>query len=146
MRILLQRTTHASVTVDGATVGEAGAGLLLLVGFGQGDDQSKLTPAASKVLNMRIFSDEQGRFNRSCLDVAGEILAVSQFTLYADTSQGRRPGFHLALEPDRASQLFDEFVAELRKQGASRVATGQFGAHMKVALENDGPVTIMVEM
>ena len=116
------------------------------------DAQSRLSyiarltgEAAEKVLNLRIFSDAQGKFNHSALEVGADILAVSQFTLYADTSRGRRPGFSTALEPGKADELFKLFVSELMNQGAKRVETGEFGAHMVVSLENDGPVTILLE-
>ena len=146
MRVLLQRVNNAQVTVEGRVVGRIERGLLLLVGLGQGDDESRLKPAAEKVVNMRIFPDDKGRFHFSTLDIEGEILAVSQFTLYADTSKGRRPDFFSALEPTKARELFEKFVSEIQALGVKRVETGEFGAEMKVALENDGPVTIMLEL
>ena len=122
-----------------------GKGLLLLVGFGKEDDSSKLRPMAEKLLNMRVFPDEKGRFHFSVIDMAGEVLAVPQFTLYADTKKGRRPEFFSAKEPKEATRLFDEFVEQLNELHSEKVATGSFGAYMKVSLENDGPVTIMLE-
>ncbi len=146
MKVLLQRVSSASVVVDGKTSGAIERGLLLLTGFGAGDDSSKLAPMAQKVANMRVFPNDEGRFHYSVLEVSGDLLAVPQFTLYADTSKGRRPEFFSALAPAEAAKLFDEFVNELKKAGVKRVETGVFGADMKVSLLNDGPVTIMVEM
>ena len=146
MRVLLQRVNQASVTVDNKIVGQINRGLLLLVGFGEGDDESKLKPMATKISEMRIFEDEKSKFNHSVLDIKGEILCVPQFTLYANTSKGRRPDFFGALKPDLAAKLFDEFTKVLQATGVSKMATGVFGAYMKVNLENDGPVTIMVEV
>ena len=146
MRVLLQRVSKASVSVEEKVLGEISGGLLLLTGFGKGDDESKLLPMAEKIINLRVFPDEKGRFDKSVLDISGEILVVSQFTLYADTTKGRRPDFFNALEPDKARVLCDSFVQLLKSKGVSKVATGEFGAHMFVNLENDGPVTIMVEV
>lgn len=145
MRVVLQRVSHALVKVDGAVVGRIGQGLLLLVGFGKGDDEQVLSPMVHKLAHLRVFPDERGRFHYSVLEIGGGILAVPQFTLFADTSKGRRPEFFNALEPERASQLFDQFVALLREHNVALVQTGIFGAHMQVALENDGPVTILLE-
>jgi D-aminoacyl-tRNA deacylase len=145
MKVVIQRVNYASVKVSGETVGEISRGVCLLVGFGPEDDASKLKPMAEKIVNMRIFPNEEGRFDRSTLEIGGAVLAVPQFTLYADTRKGRRPDFFGALEPAAASRLFDEFVALLGKTGAAKVAAGVFGGDMKVALENDGPVTIVVE-
>ena len=146
MKVVLQRVLQAEVRVDGAVSGEIGPGLLLLVGLGKDDDEKKLAPLAAKLCNMRVFEDEGGRFDKSVLDVQGGVLLVSQFTLLADTKKGRRPDFFNAMEPARASALFDRFVEEFRALGVSPVATGVFGAHMKVSLVNDGPVTIVLEM
>lgn len=145
MKVILQRVNQASVTVADKVVGDIGRGLLLLVGFKEGDDDSKLWPMAEKLRNLRVFPDEAQRFHLSLLDISGEVLVVPQFTLYADTSKGRRPDFFSALKPELAEALFHAFSAELRRLGIKRVAEGVFGAHMQVRLENDGPVTIILE-
>jgi D-tyrosyl-tRNA(Tyr) deacylase len=145
MRVLLQRVSQASVEVAGETVGQCGAGLLLLVGIGPDDDQATLLRMADKLLNLRIFPDDAGKMNLSLLDVEGQILAVSQFTLFADSRKGRRPSFVGAAPPEQASAMFDEFVALLKQGGAGKVETGRFGAHMEVSLVNDGPVTIWLD-
>ncbi len=145
MKVLLQRVNNASVEVDGTIVGKIGLGLLLLTGFGEGDDESVCDPMASKISTLRIFPDEKGRFDKSVLDVGGEVLVVPQFTLFADTSKGRRPEFFGALKPELAKPLVDVFKTQLLNTGISKVETGIFGAHMKVSLLNDGPVTIMLE-
>ena len=144
MRAVIQRVGEASVTVEDEVVGRIGTGLLVLLGVGRGDGQAEVGLFAEKIANMRIFPDDEGRFNRSALDVGGEVLVVSQFTLYADTRRGRRPSFSDAALPDIAAPLVESFVAALRSRGLS-VATGVFGAHMSVALENDGPVTIVLD-
>ncbi|MCB0317617.1 MAG: D-tyrosyl-tRNA(Tyr) deacylase [Bdellovibrionales bacterium] len=146
MKIVIQRVNSASVKVNNKTVGSCGQGLLLLVGFGKEDTNDKLSKAAQKILNMRIFSDDSGKFNYSLLDINGEILCVSQFTLYADTRKGNRPGFSESMEPEKASELFNLFVSELKELGANKVETGQFGAYMQVELVNDGPVTIQIDI
>lgn len=145
MKVILQRVSRAKVTVLGEVVGEIAQGLLLLVGFGQGDTRACLQPMADKILTMRVFPNDAGRFDLSVLDVQGEILAVPQFTLYADTSKGRRPEFFQALKPQEAEALFGDLLSLLRDSGARRVASGVFGAHMLVESVNDGPVTITVE-
>lgn len=145
MRILLQRVAKAEVRVEQQTIGKIGPGLLALVGFGKGDSESKLKPMAEKLLHLRVFPDERGRFDKSILDTSGALLLVPQFTLYADCSAGRRPDFFAALEPVAANDLFNSFVAQVNLQGAKIVEIGQFGAHMQVSLVNDGPVTIMLE-
>jgi D-aminoacyl-tRNA deacylase len=144
MRILLQRVRSASVTVDDSIVGQIAEGLLLLVGIGQHDDQATAALMAEKVANLRIFNDSDGRFNRSLLDTGGAVLVVSQFTLYADTRRGRRPGFSDAAIPAIAAPLVDNFADFLQRYGIT-VAQGRFGAHMHVSLVNDGPVTIMLD-
>ena len=144
MRAVIQRVSEASVTVAGQVVGRIGPGLLVLLGVGHGDGPAEVTLFAEKIANMRIFADDEGRFNRSVLDVGGEALVVSQFTLYADTRRGRRPSFSGAALPDVAAPLVESFAAALRSRGLS-VATGVFGAHMSVALANDGPVTIVLD-
>ena len=146
MKTVLQRVNYASVRVGGQVVGEIGRGIAVLVGFGKEDDGSTLEPMAQKLVNMRIFSNEADRFDRSTLDIGGEVLLVPQFTLFADTRKGRRPEFFGALEPGKASPLFDQFIEVVRKTGVQKVAAGVFGASMQVALENDGPVTIIVEL
>ena len=144
MRIVLQRVKQAQVQVDAELVGSIGAGLLLLVGVGKADDFSAVEFLANKVLNLRIFEDELGKMNRSILEVGGQLLAVSQFTLYGDTRKGRRPGFDAAALPEQAKPLFEQFVEMLRQSGLM-VETGRFGAHMEVSLINDGPVTFILE-
>ena len=145
MKVLLQRVSSASVEVDGQTIGSIGRGLLLLVGFGKDDTAAAMEPMAKKLINMRIFPDERGRFHFSLLETEGALLLVPQFTLFADTDNGRRPEFFSALEPAQAEPLFLAFAETVKKLGIKEVATGRFGAHMQVKLENDGPVTIMVE-
>jgi D-tyrosyl-tRNA(Tyr) deacylase len=132
------------VSVEGAVVGSIGAGLVVLLGVGQGDGQEQIDYLAPKIANLRIFEDEAGKMNLSLLEVGGEILLVSQFTLYADTRKGRRPSFVGAAAPDVAAQLVERFAAALRGLGIA-VATGVFQAHMQVALVNDGPVTIWID-
>jgi D-tyrosyl-tRNA(Tyr) deacylase len=144
MRAVIQRVSAASVTVEGAVVGQIGRGLLVLLGVGQADAERQAELFAEKIANMRIFPDDAGRFNRSLLDVGGAALVVSQFTLYADTRRGRRPSFTDAAPPELAAPLVDAFAAALRRRGLV-VASGVFGAHMLVALENDGPVTIVLD-
>ena len=144
MRILLQRVSQASVKVEGAVIGQIGPGLLLLVGIGHADTVVEAQLLAEKTAHMRIFNDADGRFNLSLLDVQGAALVVSQFTLLADTRRGRRPGFSDAAKPEAASPLVDAFAAALRVWGV-HVETGRFGAHMDVALINDGPVTIWLD-
>jgi D-tyrosyl-tRNA(Tyr) deacylase len=135
---------HAAVRVDGETVGEIGAGLVAFVGVGPADDDAVADALAGRIAELRIFRDEEGRTNRSLLDVTGEALVVSQFTLYADTRRGRRPGFTGAAPPDQAERLVDRLVTTLRGFGL-RVATGRFGAEMAVELVNDGPFTIWLD-
>ena len=142
MRVILQRVSRAQVCVDGDLVGAINHGLVALVGFGNEDSTESLAAVAKKIVTMRIFSNDTGRFDRSVLDVHGGILAVPQFTLYADTTKGRRPEFFNALRPDLAEPLFDQFVAILRSRRVAHVGVGRFGAHMHVELVNDGPVTI----
>lgn len=145
MKVLLQRVSRALVSVGDETISEIGPGLCLLVGLGAEDDQSKLAPMANKIANLRIFPDEKGRFHFSVLDTKGSALVVPQFTLYADTSHGRRPEFFSALAPDKAAPLVEQFAKALRTAGVAQVGAGRFGAHMQVSLTNDGPVTIMLE-
>jgi len=146
VRIVLQRVTEASVLVDGEVVGaiDPGPGLLLFVGFTHGDGPDVLPRMADKILRLRIFADSAGKMNLSALDLGASLLVVSQFTLYADVRQGRRPSFTEALPPEPAALLFDAFVRELRSSGLA-VFTGRFGAHMEVRLVNDGPVTLFLD-
>ncbi|WP_420639835.1 D-aminoacyl-tRNA deacylase [Candidatus Poriferisocius sp.] len=145
MRALVQRAAEARVRVDGEVIGEIGPGLCCLVGVTHDDDGATATKLAAKLWNLRIFTDENGHMNRSVADTSGEVLVISQFTLYGDTSRGRRPSFLGAAAPDQASGLIEELIAELRHLGAT-VATGSFGAMMAVELVNDGPVTLMLEV
>jgi D-tyrosyl-tRNA(Tyr) deacylase len=144
MRAVLQRVLRASVSVDGETAGATGPGLAVLVGVAEGDGPDEARRLAAKTAELRIFSDEEGRFNQSLLDVAGEALIVSQFTLFADTRRGRRPSFAGAARPEVASELIEVFSTTLRELGI-RVAEGRFGAHMLVELANDGPVTVVLD-
>ncbi|NWG35159.1 MAG: D-tyrosyl-tRNA(Tyr) deacylase [Chloroflexi bacterium] len=144
MRLLIQRVSHASVKVQGQTIASIGKGLLILLGVGYGDGEEEAKFLAEKVANLRIFEDEQGKTNLSILDVKGEAIVVSQFTLYADTRKGRRPSFTDAALPDVARPLVDRFVELLRGYGVA-AQSGQFGAHMLVEIHNDGPVTIWLE-
>ena len=144
MRALIQRVASASVRIDAAQVGSIGPGLVVLLGVAQGDDETDARYVADKVANLRIFADAQGRFSKSALDVSGALLVVSQFTLYADTRRGRRPDFTRAADPETANRLYEAAVAMFRETGLA-VATGEFQAYMQVRLENDGPVTILVD-
>lgn len=144
MRAVVQRVSEASVTVEGKVVGQIGRGLVVLLGVRQGDTEAEAEWLANKVANLRIFADEQGKFNLSVLDVGGEALVISQFTLYGDARRGRRPDFTQAARPDVAEPLCDRFVDYLRQAGL-RVETGVFGALMLVKICNDGPVTIILE-
>ena len=144
MRIVLQRVSRAKVTVDGRVTGEIGRGLLLLVGFTDGDAEEALGWMAKKVVQLRIFPDDEGRMNRSVEEADGGILVVSQFTLYGDARKGNRPSFITAARPETAIPLYERFVEMLRATGRS-VATGEFGAMMDVELVNDGPVTLILE-
>lgn len=144
MKALVQRVDHASVSVDSEVVGRIGLGLLVLVGAGRADTSADAESLARKVVGLRIFPDEGGRFNRSLIDVGGAMLVVSQFTLYADVRRGRRPSFTEAARPEQAEQMVDEFVEAVRARGVA-AATGRFGAMMEVDLRNSGPFTLMVE-
>ncbi len=145
MRILLQRVSRGSVTVDGEVIGEVGLGYVLLVGVGEGDTQAEADRLAEKVVNLRLFPDGDGKFDRSLLDVGGGALVVSQFTLYGDASKGRRPSFVGAARPGVAEPLCDYFAERLRGLGVGVVTTGRFGAMMTVELVNEGPVTLMLD-
>jgi D-tyrosyl-tRNA(Tyr) deacylase len=145
MRAVVQRVTRAKVTVGDRTTGEIAAGLLVLLGAGQGDTDADLGYIVDKIANLRIFADDAGKMNRSVLDVGGGVLCVSQFTLYGDARQGRRPGFTGALEPVAARALYERALVALAAAGVARVQGGEFGADMAVELVNDGPVTILLE-
>ena len=143
MKALVQRVTEASVTIDGEKVAEIGTGYLVLFGVTHTDTEADAARLASRVVKLRIFEDESGKTNRSIVDAGGSIIVVSQFTLYADTAHGNRPGFSAAARPELAVPLYESFVAHLRDElGAERVQTGRFGADMKVRLLNDGPFTV----
>ena len=144
MRVVLQRVSHASVTVEEKVIGKIQRGFLLLVGVTHDDAMEDREYLVRKIVQMRIFEDEEGKLNRSIQDIGGEILSVSQFTLYADTKKGNRPSFSKAAPGDVAIEMFDQFNGLLRETGIS-VETGQFGADMKVELLNDGPVTILLD-
>lgn len=144
MRALIQRVSKASVTVEGESISRIGKGLVVLLGIGHGDVDAQAAFLAEKVANLRIFEDEQGKTNLSILDVGGEAIVVSQFTLYADTRKGRRPSFIDAALPEVAEPLVNRFIELLRGYGVP-TQTGKFGAHMEVEIHNDGPVTIWLE-
>ncbi len=144
MRVLVQRVREAAVAVDDEIVGAIGEGLLVLVGVAPTDTRETAGRLAAKTARLRVFADEAGLMNRSLADVGGEVLAVSQFTLYADTRKGNRPSFTDAAAPELGEELYRAYVDTLRADGV-RVATGAFGAHMRVSLVNDGPVTILLE-
>lgn len=144
MKAVIQRVTRASVEAEGRVVGRIGLGLLVLLGVAKGDDERDLSYFVEKVGTLRIFGDDRGKMNRSLRDVGGALLIVSQFTLCGETEKGRRPGFHLAAEPEAARAWYDEAVRRLRNEGL-QVETGVFGADMQVELRNDGPVTFILD-
>jgi D-aminoacyl-tRNA deacylase len=144
MRAVVQRVREASVAVNRRPVARIGAGLLVLVGVGHGDDLAAVAWLAEKIAHLRIFENAEGKVDRSVLDEGGAVLLVSQFTLYADTSKGRRPSFTDAAHPQQAAPLCEDLALKLRAYGVP-VATGEFGAHMEVALVNDGPVTLWLD-
>ena len=144
MKALLQRVTRASVSIGGEVVGKIGPGLVVLVGVASGDTGGEAQYLAQRTVNLRIFPDEEGKFNFSVLDIKGELLVVSQFTLLADTRKGRRPSFVEAAPPAQAEELIEKFIAEARTTGL-KVETGQFQQYMQVEIHNDGPVTIMLD-
>jgi D-tyrosyl-tRNA(Tyr) deacylase len=144
MKALLQRVAKSSVTVEGKVVGRIAQGLVVLLGVADGDCEKDAEYLADKIVNLRIFSDEQSKFNLSTLNVNGELLVISQFTLLADTRKGRRPSFSTAAPPEKAETLYNYFVMRLKQTGL-KVETGEFGAHMMVEIANDGPVTIMLD-
>ncbi|MGN1317331.1 MAG: D-aminoacyl-tRNA deacylase [Acutalibacteraceae bacterium] len=142
MRAVIQRVLESSVSVDGKTVGESGKGYMILLGVVKGDTQKEAELLARKTASLRVFEDENGKMNKSVLDIGGEILAISQFTLCADYKKGNRPSFTDSEEPENANRLYELYCEELKKNGVRRVEKGVFGADMKVSLINDGPVTI----
>ena len=144
MRIVIQRVARASVTIAGEVRGRIGTGFCLLVGFTHSDTRDDVAWMAEKVAGLRLFPDADGRMNRSLADAGGDVLVISQFTLYGDTSRGRRPSFVAAAPPEIAVPLYEAFIGALRGRGLT-VATGEFGAHMDVDLLNDGPVTLVLE-
>ncbi|MEO8135156.1 MAG: D-aminoacyl-tRNA deacylase, partial [Betaproteobacteria bacterium] len=145
MRALVQRVSHASVTVDSQTIAVIDAGLLVMLGVAVGDDQPDIEWLTRKIANMRVLSDEQGVMNRSLIDVGGSVLAISQFTLHASTRKGNRPSWSAAADPATAKPLFDAFVADLARVLGRPVSAGVFGADMAVTLCNDGPVTLLLD-
>lgn len=144
MRALLQRVSHASVSIDGSETAKTGPGLLVLLGVSRDDTEEDAAYLVDKTVNLRIFADDDSRFNLSALDVEAELLVVSQFTLYADTRKGRRPDFNQAAAPDTAERLYEKVVEMFKERGLT-VETGTFGAYMQVELVNNGPVTIMLD-
>lgn len=145
MRAVIQRVTEASCTVEGETTGAIQQGLLVLLGVEENDTPADIEWLAQKIVNMRIFNDEEGKMNRSVMDIQGAVLLISQFTLFASTKKGNRPGFTRAARPDTAVPLYEEMKATLSKLTGKPTATGIFGADMKISLVNDGPVTIMMD-
>ncbi len=145
MKALLQRVTKAKVTVNDKIVGEIGKGYVIFLGIKEGDSQKQAVFLAEKIVNLRVMGDENNKMNKSIIDVNGEILVVSQFTLYADTTAGRRPSFIGAAKPEIANKLYKYFIDKLKQLGAKNVQTGEFGAYMSVEIINDGPVTIILD-
>jgi D-tyrosyl-tRNA(Tyr) deacylase len=146
LRAILQRVTQSSVVINDQNVGEIGTGIMALIGFGAGDSVDKLDSLIDKIIFMRIFPNQEGRFDKSLEDISGGLLLIPQFTLFADTSKGRRPEFFSALAPAQSAPLFLELVSRAKVRLGDRVASGIFGADMKVMLINDGPVTISIEI
>ncbi|HEY84788.1 MAG TPA: D-tyrosyl-tRNA(Tyr) deacylase [Chloroflexi bacterium] len=145
MRLILQRVSSGSVSVDDEVVGKIGAGYVILIGITHSDTAETAKKMAKKVVHLRVFSDEAGKMNRSALDVGAEMLVVSQFTLYANSRRGRRPGYTDAASPAMAEMLVERFIQSLQQLGVKKVASGVFGADMLVDIKNDGPVTIILE-
>ena len=145
MRVVAQRVHQASVSVDQEIIGQIGNGLLLLVSAGENDTQKDMDWMVKKIVHLRVFADEQDKMNRSVLDIGGELLAVSQFTLHGDCRKGHRPSFAHSMSPDRALTFFNNFVDALKVAHSGKVQTGQFGAMMDVSLINDGPVTLLLD-
>jgi len=144
MRVVVQRVSEARVSIGDEVIGAIGPGLCILLGVGPKDTETAAEFLASKIINLRIFEDKQGKMNRSIRDLGGELLVVSQFTLYGDSRKGNRPSFTAAATPEAARRLYEHFIQRLRQAGL-KVATGKFRAHMKIALVNDGPVTLLLE-
>jgi D-tyrosyl-tRNA(Tyr) deacylase len=145
MRVVIQRVLEASVTVNGTIVGQIQKGLMVLVGIVNEDDQADIDWLCNKIVNMRIFEDEQGIMNKSVLEIGGSILLVSQFTLHASTKKGNRPSYIAAAKPDISIPLYEQLIVQLQKDLGAPIQTGKFGADMKVGLINDGPVTITID-
>jgi len=145
MRVILQRVSRGSVSVDGAVVGAIDRGFVALVGVTHDDTPAQAELLARKTANLRVFEDDEGKMNRSALDVGGGVLVISQFTLYADAKKGRRPSFIHAAQPDHAEPLVEYYAECLRAEGVQKIATGRFGATMAVEIHNDGPVTILLD-
>lgn len=144
MKAVLQRVTHSSVTIEHEVVGEIGQGVMVLLGVTDGDTERECDYLAEKAINLRIFEDDEGKMNHSLLDIGGEMLIVSQFTLCADCKKGRRPSFISAARPEKAIPLYERFIQRINSHGI-KTATGRFGADMKVSIKNDGPVTIILD-
>jgi D-aminoacyl-tRNA deacylase len=145
MRALIQRVSDASVEIDGKIHGSIARGMVILLGITHSDKISDVDYVVEKCINLRIYPDDDGKMNLSLLDIAGEVLIVSQFTLYGNTAKGRRPGFSDAADPQQAIPLYEAFIDKISRTGVKKVATGEFGAMMKVNIHNDGPVTMMVK-
>lgn len=145
MRVVIQRVKSASVTVDQQVVGQVGSGLLVFVGIEDADDQDDIQWLSGKITQLRIFADDDGVMNRSVLDIGGEVLLVSQFTLHASTRKGNRPSYIRAARPEKAIPLYEQMIRQLQEDLGKPIATGSFGADMQVALVNDGPVTIWID-
>jgi len=145
MIVVIQRTTEASVTINGEIKAEIGAGLVILLGIEDADNEEDLSWLSKKIVNLRIFNDENGVMNISCRETGGEILIISQFTLHANTRKGNRPSYIKAAKPDIAIPLYEKFLRNIAEENSGRVVSGEFGANMKVKLVNDGPVTILID-
>ena len=145
MKAVIQRVSYAKCDIDGVTVGKCNKGFMILLGVVEGDTEADADKLIKKVPNLRIFEDENGKMNLSCLDIDGEMLVISQFTLAADCAHGRRPSFIGAAKPDKAIPLYEYFVNSLKASGVKSVETGEFGADMQIELVNDGPVTIILD-
>lgn len=146
MRAVLQRVTQSSLVIGGETIGEIAVGIMALIGIGKSDHELKIDPLLDKITTLRIFPNEQGRFDKSLSDIGGELMIIPQFTLFADTSKGRRPEFFDAMPPESAAPLFDKLIERARERFPGSIVSGVFGADMKIALVNDGPVTITLEI
>lgn len=144
MKLVVQRVAHASVLVEDRQVGAIGKGLLVFLGITHTDSEADIAPIATKLLNLRIFEDESGKMNLSLQDIEGELLLVSQFTLYGNCSKGNRPSFIEASRPEHARPLYEKLIAKLKELHPEKIQTGEFGAHMSITLLNDGPVTLML--